>query len=74
MIEWIIAGMNGSITEKVHQFQVKRGGGRRGTIYASRLLQLESFTVETTQELPYKIALTSTRCRAPAPLSAWGYR
>ena len=52
LIEWIIAGMNSSITEKLHQFQVKRGGVAGGTIYASRLLQLESFTVETTQELP----------------------
>ena len=52
LIEQIIAGMNSSITENLHKFQVKRGGVAGGTISASRSLQLESFTVETTQELP----------------------
>jgi hypothetical protein len=52
IVEQIIQGLNSSIPEELHRFQVKRGGVYGGTIYASLLLGLESFTVETTRKLP----------------------
>ncbi|MEW5784106.1 MAG: succinylglutamate desuccinylase/aspartoacylase family protein [Bacillota bacterium] len=52
VVEQIIAGLNRSLMEELHLFQVKRGGVAGGSISAARSLGLESFTVETTQELP----------------------
>lgn len=52
VIEQIIDGLNQTIPEELHQFQVKRGGVHGGTIYASRLIDLDTFTIETTRKLP----------------------
>jgi succinylglutamate desuccinylase len=52
VVEQILEGLNRDIPEELHQFQIKRGGVFGGTIYASRLLGLESITIETTRKLP----------------------
>lgn len=52
VVEQIIEGLNRSIPEELHQFQVLRGGVKGGTIQASRSLGLETFTIETTRKLP----------------------
>lgn len=55
VVQQIVAGLNSSITESIHKYQVLRGGVRGGTIRASRSLGLESFTIETTRKLPLEV-------------------
>ena len=52
VIDRIIDGLNENIEEELYRYRVQRGGIKGGTIYASRLLGLESFTIETTRKLP----------------------